>query len=59
MYNFTLVRGVLTPNLGVFNEKVCTNVFVNLTHSLRPVTMADIPYVLGSDTKCMIQVIYE
>ena len=48
-----------TPNPRVFDEKVCIHVFATLTHSVRPVTMADIPCVLGSDTKCMTQVIYE
>ena len=48
-----------TPNPGVFDEKVCTHVLTALTHSVRPVTTADIPCVLGSDTECMTQVIYE
>ena len=30
-----------------------------LTYSVRPVTMADIPCILGSDTECMSQIIYE
>ena len=30
-----------TPNPGVFDEKVYTHVFTTLTHSVRPVTMAD------------------
>ena len=59
MYNLTFVRVFSTPNLGVFDEKVCTHVFTSLTHSVRLVTTADIPCVLGSDTGCMIQVIYE
>ena len=42
-----------TPNLGVFDEKVCTHVYTTLTHSMRPVTTADIPCVLGSGTECM------
>ena len=33
--------------------------FTALTHSVRPVTTADIPCVLGSDTECMTQVIYK
>ena len=48
-----------TPNLGVFDEKVFTHEFTILTHSVRPVTMANIPCVLGSDTECMAQVIYK
>ena len=43
----------------MFDEKVCTHVLTALTHSVRPVTTADIPCVLGSDTECMTQVIYE
>ena len=35
------------------------SVFTALTYSVRPVMMADIPCVLGTDTKCMAQVIYE
>ena len=59
MYNLTLVKSVLNSNPGVFDEKVCTHVFTTLTHLVRPVTTTDIPCVLGSDTECMIQVIYE
>ena len=32
-----------TPNTGVLDEKVYTHVFTTLTHSVRPVTMDDIP----------------
>ena len=43
----------------VFDEKVYTHVLTALTHSVRPVTMADIPCVLGSNTECMAQIMYE
>ena len=50
---------LLTPNPGVLDEKVCTHVFTTLTYSVRPVTTANIPCILGSGTECMTQVIYE
>ena len=60
MYNLTFLSGVLlTPNPGVLDEKVCTHVLTTLNYSVRPVTTADIPCILGSGTECMTQVIYE
>ena len=42
------LSGVLsTPNLGVFDEKICTHVYTALIHLVRLVTMADMPCVLG------------
>ena len=60
MYNLTHLSGMLsTPNLGVVNEKVCTQFLTALTYSVGPVTTVLTPCILGSDTEYIIQIFYK